>query len=126
MFLDIPQNSQQNLQAEVCNFIKKETLVLVFSCEFGEISKNNFSYRTSPMAASGTTMMQSFPTKAMAPKLGYLLRKVSITTVYQIIFRNFQRTYEKLFFKDTTANKLISNVVLTKEHPEIYLSLLSP
>ena len=27
---------------EVCNFIKKETLAQLFSCEFYEISKNNF------------------------------------------------------------------------------------
>ena len=31
---------QENTQA--CNFIKKETLAQVFSCEFCEISKNNF------------------------------------------------------------------------------------
>ena len=31
-----------------CNFIKKETLAQVFSCKFGEISKNIFSYRTPP------------------------------------------------------------------------------
>ena len=30
------------LQASVLNFIKKESLVQVFSCEFGEISKNTF------------------------------------------------------------------------------------
>ena len=46
------QNSQENtcarvsflikLQATVCNFIKKETLVQVFSCEFCEIPKNTF------------------------------------------------------------------------------------
>ena len=36
---------------EVCNFIKKETLAQVFSCEFCEISKNTFSYRT-PVVAS--------------------------------------------------------------------------
>ena len=34
-----------------CNFIKKETLAQVFSCEFCEISKNTFSYRTAPVAA---------------------------------------------------------------------------
>ena len=28
---------------EACNFIKKETLAQVFSCEFSEISKNTFS-----------------------------------------------------------------------------------
>ena len=56
------QNSQENtcasdyflikLQAEPCNFIKKETLTQVFSCEFCEISKNTFFHRTTPVAAS--------------------------------------------------------------------------
>ena len=36
--------------------LKKETLVQVFSCEFCEISKNTFSYRTPPVAASETTV----------------------------------------------------------------------
>ena len=40
------------LQAEACNFVKKETLAQVFSCEFCEISGNTFSYRIPPMAAS--------------------------------------------------------------------------
>ena len=58
IFLEISQNSQENpcarasflikLQAEACNFIKKETLTQVLSCEFCEISKNTFSYRTTP------------------------------------------------------------------------------
>ena len=62
MFLEISQNSQENIRARVsfliklqvsaCNFIKKETLADVFSCEFCEIRKNTFSYRTPPMAAS--------------------------------------------------------------------------
>ena len=34
------------------NFIKKETLAHVFSCEFCEISKNTFFYRTPLVAAS--------------------------------------------------------------------------
>ena len=34
------------------NFIKIETLVQVFSCEFCEICKNTFSYRLPPVAAS--------------------------------------------------------------------------
>ena len=37
---------------EACNFLKKQTLTQVFSCEFCEISKSNFSYRTPPVAAS--------------------------------------------------------------------------
>ena len=38
------------LQAEACNFIKKETLAQVFSCEFCEISKKTFFHRTPPVA----------------------------------------------------------------------------
>ena len=52
MFLEISQNSQENTCAQACNFIKKETLEQVFSCEFCEISKNIFSYRTPPVDAS--------------------------------------------------------------------------
>ena len=44
VFLEISQNSQENTCAS--NFIKKEILAQIFSCEFCEISKNTFSYRT--------------------------------------------------------------------------------
>ena len=40
------------LQALVCNFIKKETLAQMFSCEFCKISKSTFSYGTLPQTAS--------------------------------------------------------------------------
>ena len=56
VLLEISQNSQENtyarvsflikLHASACNFIKKETLAQLFSCEFCDISKNTFSYRT--------------------------------------------------------------------------------
>ena len=56
------QNSQEHtcarvpflikLQAESCNIIKKQTMVLVFSFDFCEIFKNTFFYRTTPMVAS--------------------------------------------------------------------------
>ena len=52
VLLEISQNSQENacarvsflikLQAGACNFIKKDTLAQVFSCEFCKISKNSF------------------------------------------------------------------------------------
>ena len=37
---------------QACNFTKKETLEQVFSCEFCEIFKNTFFYRTPSVAAS--------------------------------------------------------------------------
>ena len=37
----------------------KETLAQVFSCEFCKISKNTFSYRTPPVAASGCMLITS-------------------------------------------------------------------
>ena len=60
VFLKISQNSQENTCARVffliklqaLGFIKKETLALVFSCKFCEISKNTFIYRTLLVAAS--------------------------------------------------------------------------
>ena len=50
------KNSRQTLanhRSEACNFIKKETLAQVFSCEFCEIYQNTFYYRTPLLAASG-------------------------------------------------------------------------
>ena len=44
--LEISQNLQESTCARV-NFTKKKTLALVFSSEFREISKNNFSQNTS-------------------------------------------------------------------------------
>ena len=51
-FLEISQNSLENICAkpQACNFIKKETLV--FSCKFCEVSKNTFFTEHLWMAAS--------------------------------------------------------------------------
>ena len=43
---------QQCCRTEACNFIKKETLAQVFSCEFYKTFKNAFSFRTPLVAAS--------------------------------------------------------------------------
>ena len=58
--LKISEKSQENTCASLffksflpVNFIKKETLVQVFSCEFCEIFKNTFFHWTPPVAASG-------------------------------------------------------------------------
>ena len=41
-----------NVQPQACNFIKKKILAQLLSCEFCEISKNTFPYRTPPVANS--------------------------------------------------------------------------
>ena len=69
VFLESSQNSQENNCAQVsfcrCNFIKKEALAQEFSCEFCEISKNTFSYRTVPVAASDHS--KEFSRNVVAP-----------------------------------------------------------
>ena len=67
VFLKISQNTQKTpvsesfflirLQAQACNFIKKETQAQVFSCEFCEIFKNSLFYRTPPVAASNFSQL---------------------------------------------------------------------
>ena len=47
VFLKVSQTSQENTCC-TCNFISKEAMALMFSCEFCEIVKNAFCYRTPP------------------------------------------------------------------------------
>ena len=47
VFLEVSQRS--------ASLLKKGTLVQLFPCEFCKISKNTFSYRTPPVAASGVS-----------------------------------------------------------------------
>ena len=49
MFLEISQNSQE----------KKESLTQVFYCEFCEISKNTYFYRTPLVTASGCCALET-------------------------------------------------------------------
>ena len=50
VFLEISQNSQGHKVAGL-RPLKKEILAQVFSCEFYEIIKHTFSYRTPPVVA---------------------------------------------------------------------------
>ena len=45
---------------EACNFVKKESLAQVFSCDFCEISKNTFFYRTPLVAVSVISVISGF------------------------------------------------------------------
>ena len=51
-FLRTPVYIEHLWWPRACNFIKKETLAQVFSCEFSKISKNTFLHRTPQVAAS--------------------------------------------------------------------------
>ena len=48
-----------NKVAGVCNFIKKEALAQVFSCEFREISKNTFFHSTPLVVAPETRPLRA-------------------------------------------------------------------
>ena len=78
---------------EACNVVTKETLAQVFSCEFWEISKNNFSYKTPLLAASGHS---KYFTKAYS--------------VYQLFLHfsvlNFQPSSRIAFMLQTTFSLL--------------------
>ena len=45
-------NKVTGLRPLACNFIKKEALAQVFSCEFCKISENTLFYGTPPVTAS--------------------------------------------------------------------------
>ena len=58
--------------AKACNFVKKETLAQVFSCEFCEISKNTFFHRT-PLAAASDRLSKSHSILTIAIHMEYML-----------------------------------------------------
>ena len=51
-FNKVAGRPEKEITKKAFNFIKKESLAQVLSCEFGKISKNTFCYRTPPVAAS--------------------------------------------------------------------------
>ena len=68
---------KKGVRPEACNFIKKETLAQLFSCEFCEISKNTFSYRTPLVAAS------DYRIAVIASIIGGSLSKQELTLTFQ-------------------------------------------
>ena len=61
--------------AKACNFVKKETLAQVFSCEFCEISKNTFFHRT-PLAAASDRLSKSHAILTIAIHMEYMLIQI--------------------------------------------------
>ena len=94
----------QTCCAQASNFIKKETLAQVFSCEFCEISKNT-SYRTPPVAAS---------------VLIYFMNFIKFDFIFKFFLFQHRKTYTlykvdccfKLF--TLTAWYFLSKIALTK------------
>ena len=67
IFLDISETykkddgKQKKLQRKACNFIKKDNLAQLFSCEFCEISKNTFFYKKRLDNCLWRTKLQLWP-----------------------------------------------------------------
>ena len=83
----------QNLQESICarasfliNFIKKETLAQVFSCEFCELSKNTFLQRTPLMTASEClTWFQINSMKANPEKFQFMILSKTRRPEYNLL-----------------------------------------
>ena len=79
------------LQPEAYNFIKKETLAHVFSCEFCDISKNIFFYRTPPVAAY--KVRKNFAYETYSEKKGLYMKSKQLPLIEKCIlsiqFRSF-------------------------------------
>ena len=89
--------------AKACNFLKKETLTHVFCCEFCEISKNNFCYRTTPAAASDFTKV-----------LGHLFTDLSRLLLYivNMIIPNIKTLLNNVKWKCSFTVKLGKRVTV--------------
>ena len=108
MFLEISQNSQEketlaqqslffkNFAGAAYNFIKTETLAQVFSCEFCEISKNNFF----------TEHLQT-TTSVHTPLLRELLKIKSM--MKRFLLAHFQATFH-FYFHTPIRNRRFSDV----------------
>ena len=87
------KNSGQTLanhRLEDYNFIKKETLVQGFSCEFCQIYKNTFYYRTPLVAASGVLINFAI--------LELFSNKVAMTNIL-VLTKTFWRLLEDVFWR---------------------------
>ena len=93
-----------------CNFIKKETLAQMFSCEFCKISKNSFFFRTPLVAASDPRKVADNRTfwRTVKP----FLSNKSVENEKIILVEK-----EEILAKDNSVakvlNKLFSNIVKT-------------
>ena len=97
------------------NFIKKETLAQVSSCKFCEISKNIFSYRTPPVAAS-----VFFNVSLLLPKR-FTLRYLPPPLLYSEVLFLFLILYlGALFYKKKKNKRKEKKKIFIENHKKIW------
>ena len=112
-----------------CNFVKKETLAQVFSCEFCEIFKGTFFYRTPPVAAS-LSKIENFAAMVLnvvnywcqAHNLRYLRVVLASPLDYLINHRNM-KSFTNVPLKNftyLTGKHLPWNLFLIKSFNKLY------
>ena len=118
VFLEISQNSLENTSARdsflmklffLMNFIKKESLAQLFSCEFCEISKNNFFYITPPVAAS-VILKIKFYALYLIVSFTFTIKTVLPTHLSTIRKRWNQKrkVFDKFLFWDSLKNLCVN------------------
>ena len=86
------------------NFIKKEPSIQVFPCEFSQIFKNSFSYRTPPVAA-----FENSTKKDALPQLYFANRGKNNLTKPACYVKN-NKTVVNVNNKDTRITSLFRGV----------------
>ena len=144
IFLKFFQNSQENtfarvcflikLQAEFCNFTKKETLAQVLSCEFCKISKSIFFYRTPLVAVSEQlscinlvlcSFFRNLCISVISPHLNYIY-EVPLKLNALVSLMSLVPEYFVVQLKEElkTENHLSTFVVVGVVNTEIFMSFV--
>ena len=121
---------------QACNFIlKKETLAQMFSCEFRKISKNTFSERTPPVAASASCTFNTLDCRIFRNSISnYHSQKILIDTnkagISEVQYQNPQLMPQLrlqylfcLFHHIQSEYKLSAKLNTPPSPPSCYLSL---
>ena len=114
----------QKQPSETCNFIKKENLAQVFSCEFCKVSKNTFCYRTPPACnfVKKETLAQVFSvnfskflrTLLVAEHLRWLLlfKKVAAVKIekFKVLMLNIMTLVKPIQYSSTCSIQLTCDI----------------
>ena len=88
------------------SFSIKQTLAQVFSCEFCEIFKNTFFYRTPPVAASDLCWVKIIPQLTEGWEMWQTIYKFQANMQMRIIFISFSFTAIFISFVTTLSCEL--------------------